>query len=158
MPTSAFPKHCSNCDQVTYNNPFPVAVISVPIKTRGGQIGLLCVKRGVAPEQGIYALPGGYVDDGDESAEAAACRELFEETQIQISPSDVFVTHTERHDDHLLIFTRHRNILDAGDVLKQFTPTAEVTEVSVQTSLVELAFPSHTAVLKQHISSRGAKI
>jgi 8-oxo-dGTP diphosphatase len=42
---------------------------------------VLLIRRGNAPYQGMWALPGGYVDNG-ETFEAAARRELLEETGI----------------------------------------------------------------------------
>lgn len=42
---------------------------------------LLVIKRGKTPYEGQYALPGGFVETG-ESAEAAAYRELHEETGL----------------------------------------------------------------------------
>ncbi len=62
---------------------------------RGGKV--LLIKRGKPPGRGLWSLPGGKIEIG-EQAEAAAARELFEETQITaklvqaIGPFDV------RHD------------------------------------------------------------
>jgi 8-oxo-dGTP diphosphatase len=46
---------------------------------RGGKV--LLIKRGKPPGKGLWSLPGGKIEFG-ESAEAAAVRELFEETQV----------------------------------------------------------------------------
>ena len=46
---------------------------------RGAQV--LLIKRGKPPGKGLWSLPGGKIETG-ETAETAAARELFEETQV----------------------------------------------------------------------------
>ena len=46
---------------------------------------VLLVKRRFAPSRGLYAFPGGRVEPG-ESLEAAARRELYEETGLRAGP------------------------------------------------------------------------
>lgn len=58
----------------------PVAAVSVALR-RGD--ALLLVKRGRGPSLGLYAFPGGRVEPG-ETLEAAARRELFEETGLLV--------------------------------------------------------------------------
>jgi len=60
----------------------PIPAVSVAL-VRGERI--LVVKRRYAPSRGLYAFPGGRVEPG-ETLEAAARRELFEETGLEAGP------------------------------------------------------------------------
>ncbi|MDH2430326.1 NUDIX domain-containing protein [Sphaerisporangium sp. TRM90804] len=53
----------------------------VILTVRAGRLQALLIQRGKIPFKGDLALPGGYVRDG-EGLDAAAARELFEETTI----------------------------------------------------------------------------
>ena len=63
-----------------YDHPRPALTVDVVLFHRSGvDIEVLLVKRARAPFKGRWAFPGGFVDK-DESLEAAAVRELLEET------------------------------------------------------------------------------
>ena len=68
---------CTSCNTPIYDNPVPAACV-VLVDEREH---LLLVKRNVAPKQGMWCLPGGFIEV-DETPEAAALRELKEETGL----------------------------------------------------------------------------
>ena len=61
--------------------PFAVTVDLVVLTVRSDALCALVVRRGEAPYQGYWALPGGFVRE-DEDLDAAAARKLAEETGL----------------------------------------------------------------------------
>ena len=70
----------------TYDHPRPAVTVDIaifrPIK---GNFQVLLIQRGQEPFQGMFALPGGFLDP-EETLEDAAHRELQEETGIENIP------------------------------------------------------------------------
>ena len=69
--------HCVTCRRFFYSNPVPAACCFV----QNGD-GLLLVQRAIEPCRGLWTLPGGFVELGENSEEAVV-RELREETGLQ---------------------------------------------------------------------------
>jgi len=69
--------YCPNCKVVLYHNPIP----SVAVYASNSKGHLLLVKRAVEPNKGEWCLPGGFIENGESSAETAL-RELKEETGL----------------------------------------------------------------------------
>ncbi len=66
----------------TYEYPHPAVTVDVAIfSIRHDALNVLLIKRALAPYQGEWALPGGFVEI-DEALEHAAARELKEETGV----------------------------------------------------------------------------
>ena len=71
----------------TYEYPHPAVTTDIAIFTiRQDELKVLLINRGLPPYQGMWALPGGFINL-DESLEAGARRELEEETGV----SDVYL-------------------------------------------------------------------
>jgi len=75
MSRSARKKYC-------YEYPRPAVTVDVVIVTRAKRRRVLLVRRKHAPFAGMWALPGGFVEM-DEALDAAARRELYEETGVR---------------------------------------------------------------------------
>ena len=143
----SWPRTCANCGNTSYVNPLPVAVLLLPVDD-----GLLVVRRGIPPRLGELALPGGYINVG-ESWQAAAVRELFEETGVTADPAAVreFAVRSAP-DGTLLVFGLAAPTSEAA--LPPFAPTAEASERLVLRAPAPLAFPLHTAIAAQFFAAK----
>ena len=69
--------YCLECNAIHYENPKPAVTL---ICSRNDEI--LLVKRALNPGKGLWGLPGGFIEKG-ENPETAAIRELKEETMLE---------------------------------------------------------------------------
>lgn len=77
-------RRCADCGFTYYTNPRG-ATVAVIVNDYGE---LLVARRANEPARGTLDLPGGFIDL-DEDAEAAMCREIAEETGLQVMPADL---------------------------------------------------------------------
>jgi len=79
----------------TYSHPRPMVTVDAVIFTvRDCRLEVLLIRRKRPPFQGMWALPGGFVDI-DENLEDAVARELLEETRLTDIPLQQFYTFGE---------------------------------------------------------------
>ena len=136
---------CLHCDTIYYDNPIP-SVAAVALNEKGQ---LLLVKRKVEPKKGFWALPGGFIDDG-ESAIQCALRELEEETGLQgiVKRFVQIYNHESEMYGYVIIIVYEVGIiggrLQAGD-------DAEFAEFFEIDELPQLAFPFHKKAVEKVI-------
>lgn len=70
--------HCSACDYIYFHSPIAAAVAIIECEDR-----IVITKRALDPHQGLWALPGGFVDY-EESLEETLAREMKEELGIDV--------------------------------------------------------------------------
>ncbi|UQX00167.1 NUDIX domain-containing protein [Streptomyces sp. RerS4] len=139
--TASWPRTCAACGAVTYRNPLPVAIALLPVEDADGT-GLVVITRTIEPALGGVALPGGFIDFGEDWREAVV-RELREETGIEAPAEDVSLADVlSSPAGHILVFgllpTRPTSALPAS------TATDETTGWHVLRTPTDLAFPLHT--------------
>ena len=143
-----WPRACSTCGHVTYRNPLPVAVLIVPVDL-GGRVGVLAVRRAIAPRAGWLGLPGGFIELG-ESWQEAAVREAHEEMGVVVPAAAVRLCAVRSAPDVLIVFGQVDPL--AQSTLPPLVATAEASEVVILTEPATLAFPLHTDVLREFMA------
>lgn len=133
---------CPACNYVHFSDPKVAVVTFITQENR-----VLLVRRGVAPEEGKWALPAGYVDYGENPRDTAV-RETQEETGLTIEIKSLFdVMFYQGQNAVIVIIYEGKAVagqLQAGDDAVEagwFTPS----------ELPELAFESTQAVIRKWI-------
>ncbi|RMI39596.1 NUDIX domain-containing protein [Streptomyces triticirhizae] len=148
-----WPRDCPRCGETLWANPLPVAVALLPVVAADGGRGLVVVRRDIEPCRGELALPGGYMEIGEDWRQAAA-RELWEETGLTVSTEGVTLYDVHSTERNLNVFALFPPVDAAG--LPPSRPTSEATEWLVLTRPATLAFPTHTDMAASYLAGAGA--
>lgn len=84
--------YCETCDEHIFHVPAACAGVAVVERSR-----VLLIHRATT-HSGTWAIPAGFIERDEDPSEAAA-RELFEEAAVDVSPSDLHLVGTTRHED-----------------------------------------------------------
>ncbi len=133
---------CDSCNHVHYQNP---RVIVVALPCFADKV-LLC-RRAIEPRYGLWTLPGGFMENGESTLEAAR-RETLEEACARIEVHDLYALFNVIHIDQVHLFFR------ATLLNLDFAPGKESLEVRLfreeEIPWHELAFPAVTSTLQHY--------
>ena len=142
--------HCPACGLVIYDNPAPTASALV---LRDGR--LMLTRRARPPQEGLWDLPGGFVDPL-ELPEDAAVRELREETGLEIRIERLlgFFLDTYGDDGVATLNVYYVASVAGGDE----APADDVSEIGWfplhEVPLAEIAFPNGREAIERLRSSQ----
>lgn len=133
-----------------FSNPIPVVVAVVPYRGH-----LLGIRRNNAPGLGEIALPGGYLNTG-ETVREALCREVKEETGVELNPEkwEIIEVYDLVQANRILIFGKY---LDEPISVNFSYKDAEgeVQEVVMINEFTQLAFASHIEIVKEYFKKES---
>ena len=141
---------CPNDDFVLWRDPKVAAAIVVEAEG-----GIVLGRRAIEPGYGLWCLPGGFVNDDESPAEAAA-RECREEIGAAVEVDSVLdVYHGAKTTAPSIVVVAYRGHLAAGE---KVAPGEEMLEVGVfrLDALPPIAFPSHREALARYAAAEAA--
>jgi NAD+ diphosphatase len=101
---------------------------------------VLFTVRNVDPDKGKWDLPGGFIDP-NETAEAAACREIKEELGIEISNSDLKYITTSPN-NYLYKNVPYRTM----DIFYECELTSDVIKIEAEDEIQELIWVKRSEI------------
>lgn len=141
-----WPRNCFICNNESYKNPIPVVVVLIPVLS-----GLLIQQRGIMPGKNEWAVSSGYLND-KETYQQAAAREMKEEIYLDSEADDYELFDVcSSSTGTLLIFAVYKKYLSSIEELN-FVPNEEVLDIKAIFAPEELAFPTHTEMVKRYFN------
>lgn len=134
-----------------------IAADAVVFKKNGNKLQLLLIKRGNEPFKGMWALPGGFVEEHEE-LEAAAIRELEEETGLKLPAMKQLHAFGKvgRDPRGRCISITHYAIINSDEQVAGGDDAAHAEWVNLE-DIADLAF-DHMEVLEHALRELGDKL
>lgn len=144
-----WPRTCVTCLQTTWDNPVPVGAVIIPITRAGfvGHAGVLLISRGEDPGKGKLAFPGGHLEV-NETWQQGCAREVKEEINLEIDPNELRIFGAKSTPTNMLVLFATANLRSWEEATKNFKTNPETEYLALYHEPVELAFPSHTEMMK----------
>ncbi len=132
---------CGSCDFVLWRDPKVVTMVVVEAPD-----GILLGRRAIEPGFGAWCLPGGFVND-DEHPAAAAARECREEIGADVEIDHLIgVFHIRKSNAPSMVAIAYRATLRDGEEPRPGDEMLEVKSFPAD-QVPELVFPSHRQAL-----------
>ncbi len=139
---------CDRCETIHYQNPRIVAGCLLTFDDRV----LLC-KRAIAPREGYWTLPAGFMENGETTADGAL-RETFEEANANARIIDLYTVFSLPHISQVYMFYR-AELLDTDFSAGEETHAVDLFHEH-EIPWDELAFPVITRTLEHYFEDRKA--
>jgi len=142
---------CIACGAIHYQNP-KMVIGSIPEwEDPEGKNKILLCRRAIEPRHGLWTLPGGFMENGETTAEAAI-RETLEEANARIAIGDLYSMYSLPYINQVHLLFRAR-LLDLD-----FAPGPESLEVGLFTEAEipwdEIAFRPVKFSLEHYFADR----
>lgn len=152
--THSWPRVCTACGNEFWENALPVAIVLQPVIRKDHAIGIVVIRRSIAPCIGQIALPGGYQEV--ENWRVAGARELQEEGVGEIHPNDLtpfkpYPFESSTTNRQIMFFCLAKPIMLCD--LKPFVPNNEVSERIIIYKPIECCFYTHTEAIKHFFAT-----
>jgi ADP-ribose pyrophosphatase YjhB (NUDIX family) len=141
---------CPDCGFIQYDNPKIVVGSVVRWRDR-----ILLCKRAINPRKGYWTLPAGYLEL-NESAEAGAMREAWEEARAKIALDGVLAVYNIPRLSQVQIIYRARLLDEAVGPGPESEEVRLVTRAEI--SSLEIAFPSVHWALAHDLETGDASV
>ena len=140
---------CPNDGYVLWRDPKVAA--AVVVETDGG---IVLGRRSIEPGYGLWCLPGGFVNDDEDPAQAAV-RECMEEINAPVELTGLIgIYHIGKTTASSIVGIAYRGRLADGAVMSAGPEMLEVGTFAPD-DLPPIAFPSHLAVLDGYLRSQA---